>query len=138
MKKRFLVRLGVLLLLAAAAFVFVLWWTTPNHRINVDSFKKIKNGMTLDEVVQIVGVPPGHYGAPSKNPGTIYLLASDAVLDPFKFEGTEHVEEWHSDVGKLMLILNKEHIVIAAQFESYGDDGLLAKIRRWLGLVQVQ
>lgn len=132
MTKRFFVRLGLLLLVAASGFLFVVWWTTPDHRINVDSFKTIKSGMALDEVEQIIGVPPGHYGAPSRKQGPTYLLASKAVLDPFEFNSVTEVVEWCAETGKLGLLLDKDRRVIAGQYESRMDDGLLAKIRRWL------
>ena len=41
--------------------VMVLWLAAPKHRINEESFKLIREGMTQQEVEAILRVPPGDY-----------------------------------------------------------------------------
>ena len=61
MKKRRLIQLIIFACLALAGLVLFLRWTTPNARINRESFQQIRTGMTEEEVIEILGVPPRKY-----------------------------------------------------------------------------
>lgn len=64
MKRRTLVRLGLLVLLAIIAIAGVslyLWITSSSRRINRAAFERIKEGMTVAEVEAVFGCPPGIY-----------------------------------------------------------------------------
>jgi hypothetical protein len=58
MKKRLLVRLALVSCLALTGLVLFLRWTSPIARINRESFQQIRLGMTEEEVIAILGVPP--------------------------------------------------------------------------------
>src|SRR5262245_47032505 len=61
MKKRWLLRLGLLAGLALFGFWLVLWWTAPAYRINEETFSLLQPSMTDKEIVRLIGVPPGDY-----------------------------------------------------------------------------
>jgi hypothetical protein len=53
---------GLLVMLAVAGLAVVRSLTQPPHRIGESGYQAIKRGMTLKEVEEVVGVPPGDYG----------------------------------------------------------------------------
>jgi hypothetical protein len=61
MRTRFGLSLGAFLLVAAAAFVTLWFAMAPTHRITEENVQKISRGMTLEHVVEILGVPAGDY-----------------------------------------------------------------------------
>jgi len=61
MKRRLLLKLGLVALLGAALFVVWLWWTEPRTGICRYTASRIEVGMTEEEVVELIGVPPKDY-----------------------------------------------------------------------------
>ena len=59
MKKRILLRLTVLALLAVVGFLLIVHWTSP--RINRVSYDLIREGMSQSEVVALLNCRPGKY-----------------------------------------------------------------------------
>ena len=57
MKKRILLRLGILAALAACGFVLLVWWMGPSNLIDAEKFVLIEGGMTEAEVVEALGAP---------------------------------------------------------------------------------
>ena len=63
MRKRWRL-LGAILIGGIAAGIFIpLPWPAPTGRINRESFEKIKLGMSMEEVKELLGGPPGIYRA---------------------------------------------------------------------------
>jgi hypothetical protein len=60
-KRRLLLKLGLLALLAIIGFVVIVW-PRINERITEENFKQVQKGMTEQEVRDILG-PPGVYTA---------------------------------------------------------------------------
>jgi hypothetical protein len=52
-------RLALVLVAAVAVPLFLFWWTRPYPC--QDTFDRVREGMTVDEVVATVGGPPGCY-----------------------------------------------------------------------------
>jgi SmpA / OmlA family len=62
MTRRILILLGVCILFAVGG-LSALWLDDPSHCINEDDFARIENGMTKQEVIDILGEPHEcHYG----------------------------------------------------------------------------
>jgi hypothetical protein len=59
-RRRRLIIVGLMLAPATAALVWCL--TRPNPKIDGEHHEQIKHSMTLAEVEQIIGAPPGDYG----------------------------------------------------------------------------
>jgi hypothetical protein len=74
---------AVVLICIGLALAFMLWPSPPQHQITFEAFGKIKNGMTLNEVEEIVGVPPGIYYQNQRRPA--------------RFEPKRKRAEWQAD-----------------------------------------
>jgi hypothetical protein len=61
MRKRPLLLCLALLALVGLSGGLLVLLTHPRHRINQESYERIKEGMTLEEVEAILGGPPGNY-----------------------------------------------------------------------------
>ena len=62
MPKRRLILLGLVAVLGTGTFVSVLAMM-PRPRFSREDFNRIKEGMTLDEVEAVLGLPPGDYAS---------------------------------------------------------------------------
>src|SRR5437763_1429368 len=58
MKKRLLLKLGLVALLGAGLFVAWSWWTEPRTGICEYTAKRIKFGMAQAEITELIGLPP--------------------------------------------------------------------------------
>src|SRR5262245_52497407 len=97
MKKRRLIQLVVLACLALAGFVFFLRWTTPNARISRESFEQIWLGMTEEEVIEILGVPPNNYDLDYVSRRVNKMLDVIAVNDSSLDNSILTVKAWVTD-----------------------------------------
>src|SRR5262245_20897752 len=90
MKKRLFI---ALCLLACFTFILVgsLWamWS-PRHRINEESYQRLRRGMSRNEIIEIFGVPPGDYGPGKVAEYEFTDLLGDALI--FKFSS-----KWAAD-----------------------------------------
>jgi len=91
MKRRELLLVAGLLIVAAAVGYMALRLSSPRHGINEESIKLIQKGMTEAEVVAIVGLPPGHYGQEGILPDNAAPLEGD---DP---RPGNYYKTWSSD-----------------------------------------
>src|SRR5207247_6651410 len=65
---------GLLLALLLMILFFYPMLAPPAHRIDADHYALIRNGMSLDEVERILGVPAGRYDwAVPKNPPRLFV-----------------------------------------------------------------
>jgi hypothetical protein len=60
-KRALVLPLAAVAALTGAAFAIRAWLAPIPHRINQASYEQIRGGMTEEEVIGILGVPPGHY-----------------------------------------------------------------------------
>lgn len=129
LRRRLLLMVLGLTGLAAVGLTVVAWLVGPSpHRISVESFEKIKAGMTEAEVLAVFGVPPGDY----MRSRTIVALRVHGVG-----RRTGECKEWRSDEGIFLVWFDGDGIVSATNQPlavMSSDDSLLDKLRRWLGL----
>ena len=119
MKKRLLLALSLLACLAVG-FAGVLWLTAPRQRITPESFAKINQGMTLQEVEYILGGPPGDYG-----PGWDLLM----------YLQRDESEMWSEGNCLICVYLEGGRVRSASLSESLRvEEPFLDKLRRWLGI----
>ena len=116
MRKR-LLKLGLVAALGAVGFLVFLHLTKPSFRINRASFEQIEHGMTVQDVTNITGVPPGDY-----------------CNTPMKLIGHVYDEIWWSDNGLILLTLDEAGLVTGKEFIHVNDDSPLDRIRRLLRL----
>src|SRR5687767_12105902 len=60
-RRQLLMRFGFVAAAGAATFAAWLWWSRPTHNITVAAVELLQEGMTLEQVVELFGVPPGTY-----------------------------------------------------------------------------
>jgi hypothetical protein len=75
-RKRLYLVLGTLILVSVVVYG-ALWLTRPKYRINEESVRAIRVGMTEEEVVAIIGVPPGSYASDGVLPNNASPLDGD-------------------------------------------------------------
>lgn len=107
--------------LAVLGAGLITWLAGPKHRITLESAETIRPGMSLEEVEQILGpasaVPPAWHGEATRRVWT---------TDPYVGWFAELAFDEQGRVTNVMLV------------ETTGTkampDGVLDKVRRWLGL----
>jgi hypothetical protein len=109
MKKRWFIT-GVAVLLAVVIGVGFL--CSRPHRINQAGFDRITEGMTLREVEEILGRPPGDY--------TDRRLPDFAMLDGH-LDRWEMAEVWLSDEGVVVVVFDKDCRVARKAFIPEGE-----------------
>jgi hypothetical protein len=117
-RKRVVVGLVVLSLVAVTA---VLLWPVP-PRPGLQTFRKVREGMTLAEVIRIVGAPPDRFmherGGPPPEPGLPMRTAF-----------------WDSAEGNLNVILDADDRAVMVTRGEYGIRPTpLQRLRARLGL----
>jgi hypothetical protein len=96
----------------------------PKHNINLASIEKIKAGMTLAEVEEILGVPPGDY---TTTPTT---SLSDGWMGPGD-------KEWAGDDGVISVWFDPQGRILAANLAPVSPrTGLtwFERLQMWFGL----
>jgi len=130
MKKRLLlVFAGFACVLIAGYFLHA--WLTKTH-INRETFERIENGMTLAEVEQIIGVPPGNYETRQRNgprhPRSAYVLFEGNNIYSIAPEVT-----WSSNDGEIIVTVSKDGRVMHKHFNDVELESVSDTLRRWLG-----
>jgi outer membrane protein assembly factor BamE (lipoprotein component of BamABCDE complex) len=92
----------VLFLAAVLGWNLYLAATRPRWHINRERFEQIKEGMTRDEVLAVIGLPPGDYSV-VKWPGEDFYWI-DRVSGP---AGMLERENWASDDGWIAVTFDK-------------------------------
>jgi hypothetical protein len=62
MSRRIALWLGCAIALLVVGAMLGYWFMQPHPRIDEETLAKITSGMTEDEVIAIIGAPPGNYG----------------------------------------------------------------------------
>jgi hypothetical protein len=131
----------LILLLISLVCILALSWLVPRlmmptHRINGDSFERIQDGMTLTEVEDIIGVPPGIYTDPSNyyiarfGPGRAITVKDWHTIDT-RYPGRKG---WYGDNGWIWVELDQDGRVIGKSLVTHiHRPNFLDRIRGWLG-----
>lgn len=113
-------------MLALLATSFALWRQPAAHRINQESFGKIKKGMTQAEVAEILGVLPGNYSR-HETP-EVSLFVHD-------FSGNDwtglRVQTWMSEELWIDVGFSEEGLVLAKVSEHLRPKGFFQRFVRW-------
>jgi len=122
MRKR-LFMTGVAVLLAIIGIGFL--WPRP-HGINRAGYDRITGGMTLPEVQEILGRPPGDFTG-RRDPAY--------VLD-WSMETSHRLEEWQSDDGLVLVEFDEGGRVVQKKFfaaDGWPERSWKERVRRALG-----
>jgi len=123
MRKRLLLRLGLLACLGLAGFALYLWWClTGVSGITRASVWRIKVGMTTREVDSIIGVPCGDYRSNKQE------VSIDGFLD-----GVAHIREWYADSGTIFVHFDAQGRVFERSYLPYSES-FLDRLYQWLGI----
>jgi hypothetical protein len=119
-----------LLLASAVLTCSVGWlWTASRPRSMRARFDQVKKGMSRDEVIRILGGPPGDY--------------TDGQWSPMpRMPDDEAYQSWISDEGELLVRFDDAdratdvaiHSVFRGDFSLGRPPTFTERIRRWLGL----
>jgi hypothetical protein len=133
MRRRLLLFLACLFVVLAAG-VHALLLTAPTDRINSQTFEIIHLRMTNEEVEAIVGGPEGIYAPAPKRDGAA-LVTDIYVNNCFMVFGPVVPRRWQGERGMLVVVFNERGRVVEKVFVPWeGEEPLLAKLHRWLGL----
>lgn len=120
MRKRLLLKLGLVAFLGAGLFVGYLWWTVPTTGICRYTAEKLRLGMSKADVISVIGLPPGVHGVPN---GTRRFPWSMGFAS----------EEWHGPNGSIVVAFDfLQDEAISVLFVP--APGIPDKLRRWLHL----
>jgi hypothetical protein len=123
-KPLWVVVVGLVVVLAIGTFV---QWPEPN-RITKENFRQIKKGMSLAEVVSILG-PPGDYRTGE---------TETEWLAPYEKENTIEVEdggpfireEWQSDTAEVWILLDTNSTLDALRMVNCGSFSVQKRIEQ--------
>jgi hypothetical protein len=143
MRRRLYCALG-LVALAVLGFGVVLRWTRPQHNISVDGCEAISRDMTREQVVRLLGVPPGNYSVGNVQvmaggPGNYQKVPEFAAY--WQTWGREATTEiWVGQEAAIVVGFDKQGKVQRAdyflvhRFDEESPDPLLNRLRRFLRL----
>ncbi len=131
MKKRLLLLLGGGACLLAAGY-FVHAWLTKSP-INRDTFERIEEGMTVKEVEELIGLPPGSYGTAWQR---VNVLGDEADHKFWHLSHEKKYVHWSSNDGEITVSVSPDGKVTGKMFyylEGTISEGPLDTLRRWIG-----
>ena len=115
MKKRIMLRLALLVLLAAAGFFLLVWWVSPSNIVSMEQYSRLRGGMTEQEILEVLG-----------GPSTVDRNCKNArwkVVKEWRMEKDAGLRIGFDDNGN------------AIMFETFRrNESILDKIRRWMRL----
>jgi hypothetical protein len=130
MLKKLLVRSSLLIIVAIAGFLLLVWWTAPTNIASIEHFKSIRGQMTEAEVTELLG--PGNDGSILESPNR--KLANLEAVDWGVPPGPTTWKEWRTPEGRRLAVAfaNDGKVKATASFDV--EDAWLDKIRRLLRL----
>lgn len=135
MRKRILLRLCLLILIAGAGFCLLVWFI-PSPRINMKAFGELRNGMSKAEVWAVLNCEPGDYGGrtPEFQISTRMPEWQQAAPTARSRVVAEATEQWTSAKAAIRVWYDGEDRMVLGVFQGTGDDepGLLDCVWRWL------
>jgi hypothetical protein len=128
-KRRLVVVMGLLLLLAGLAAVWSKVYFPPKD-FDRDIYSRIRRGMSEQEVLAIVGCPPGDYGPTD---GVDQLEEFDQSPLPLA-----KVQKWRGFEHEILVCYNDQGTVngkwLYVIVDNNTDAPLLDRLRWWLGI----
>ena len=125
MTRRWLVRVGVAVCLAVAAGVGARLTAPRPCPVSLANCEHIRDGMTLAEVEEVLGGPPGTYGS------GMVLVAGPGVMSL-----SDRYEHWWTDEGLLLVRFDQQGRSSGFTFCGgvlFPPPSPLDRLRAWLG-----
>src|SRR5579872_7190852 len=77
----------------------------PDHPLSRRNYRRIKAGMTRDDVAQILGGPPGAVGHVPEKPAHVQLVEQEGPADALGgLEGRPEI--WYSNRGQILVLFD--------------------------------
>jgi len=131
MKRRLLLRLGLIALLGSAGLIILLRCVEPGHRINSDGFARLRVGMTeteVGEVLRSARVDGNVMSWRRRNLFDVQVIDDRDNSDPWLT-----AKEWVADGAAILVHFDDQGIARLATYFRF-EETLLEKIRRYLRL----
>jgi hypothetical protein len=128
-KKRVLIHLGVLAVVAVAGWVLLAWLLGPTNIITMDQFAKVGEGMTETEIVELLGPgseSSGRFRLKQRHEMVGMAFVSDRQMSSFR--------KWQTNEGTTISITFDRDGKVAMMSHSELTESWLDKIRRWFRL----
>jgi hypothetical protein len=137
MRKRIVTLVALLILLAAASCVAIVWWTAPRNITTMERLAKLRGGETARQLEDALGSPgvdrPGFPPIP-------FGLINDPDRDlvgflPFESKGLPIVEgwkEWQTPDGKRIAVCFDDSGSVAAAATFQVTESWFDEFHRWL------
>jgi hypothetical protein len=122
-RKRTLLAIGLLVVLAVVLAIGMPWMTAPAHRITLRNIEKIQGGMTEPQAEAILGAPAGDYSDGRNQP-------AGGVSS---FPGGLN-KKWIAEDCAVELAFAPNGRVGGISMTDARPESWLARLRRWLGL----
>jgi hypothetical protein len=129
MRKRILLRLCLLILIAGAGF-WVLVWFIPSPRINSRAFGELQNGMSKAEVWTVLNCPPGDYGD-ARSEFRISAQMPEGIVER---KAAATTEQWTSAKAAIRVWYDADdRMVLGVLHHAQPEEfGLVERLKRWL------
>lgn len=129
MKRRLLLRLGLIALLGSAGLIILLRCVEPSHCINSDGFARLRVGMTEAEVGEILRSA----GAD----GNVMSWTKRNLIDVQVIDGSDNndswltTKEWVADGAAILVHFDEQGSARLAMYFRFKET-ILEKVRRYL------
>jgi outer membrane protein assembly factor BamE (lipoprotein component of BamABCDE complex) len=128
MKRRRVVLLGAGVL-ALLACDLAIWATLPRPGITKGNYGRLKEGMTRQEVQDILGCPPGDYNGTVRDREYAYAFLSHAIT-----LSSPKQEFWIGERVAVMAEFDQQGKLFQKGLYEFPGRGILTHLRRLLGL----
>jgi len=129
MLKKLLVRSSLLIIVAVAGFLLLVWWSAPANITSIDRFTTIGGPITEAQVTERLGTP-GNDGSivevPNRKLSNVKAIGFGDLSTPATWK------EWRTPEGRRLAVAfgDDGKVMMTASFDV--EDTWLDKIRRWL------
>ena len=97
--------LAGLALFAAVGGAWFVLTQEPDHPLGRGDYRRIRNGMSRDDVAQILGVPPGGIVQESDPPPLMQLVEQEGTVNALGgLEGKPEI--WYGDRGQIVVLFD--------------------------------
>lgn len=124
MKRRWLIRFGLVAVLGLAGSACYLWLTCGNGGINRMTVLRIKPGMSHEDVDVVIGLPYGDHSSIPPDVG--------GRINRVHYVGLSETCYWHGDTGKITVLFDADGKVKERHFSS-STKSLFDSVYRWIG-----
>jgi hypothetical protein len=132
-RKRTLLAVGLLVVVAGAGAFVVQHLASQRHCIDEAGAGKLKAGLTRQGVESILAVPPGDYRV--EHDDIALLVAEVKMTHGGLMSASGPLLRWVSDTHVVYVCFHDNAVLWSSAMPiSAQRTGLVAKIRRWLGL----